>query len=126
MCQTETFSNAQKHCSCCSHNRRVKSYHLIQFRTLFGIVAIPGLRLYHCACDDVSAKTFSPLVQLLPEHTSPELQYLETKWASLMSYGLTIRTREQNRLCSRYFANELTIFCERISEYFFELTVFCE
>ena len=26
--------------------------------------------------------------------------------------GLLVRAREQNRLCSRYFANEPTIFCE--------------
>jgi hypothetical protein len=26
----------------------------------------------------------------LPEHNSPELQYIETKWASLMSYGMTV------------------------------------
>jgi hypothetical protein len=52
-------------------------------------IAIPSVRLYHCACDESAAKTFSPLEQWLPEHVSPELQYIETKWASLMSYGLT-------------------------------------
>ena len=34
-------------------------------------------------------RTFSPLAEMLPEHTSPELLFLETKWASLMSYGMT-------------------------------------
>jgi hypothetical protein len=29
-------------------------------------------------------------VDLLPEHTAPELLYLESKWASLVSYGLTV------------------------------------
>ena len=33
----------------------------------------------------------SPLVELLPEHTAPELLYLESKWASLVPYGLTFR-----------------------------------
>ena len=90
--QAQAYSNAQKNCSCCSHTRRIKSYHTIQFRTLFGIVAIPSIRLYHCACDkNGTSKTFSPLAQWLPEHASPELQYLETKWASLMSYGLTAK-----------------------------------
>ena len=84
--QAQDYSNAQRYCSCCSHTRRIKSYHTIQFRTLFGIVAIPSIRLYHCACDNNGAsKTFSPLAQWLPEHASPELQYLETKWASLMA-----------------------------------------
>jgi hypothetical protein len=30
------------------------------------------------------------LTGLLTEHTAPELLYLETKWASLVSYGMTI------------------------------------
>jgi hypothetical protein len=29
------------------------------------------------------------LAQVLPERTTPELLFLETKWASLMSYGCT-------------------------------------
>jgi hypothetical protein len=37
----------------------------------------------------VDNKTFSPLTRLFTEHTAPELVYLETKWASLVSYGLT-------------------------------------
>jgi hypothetical protein len=88
LCQAEEFSNSQRHCLC-SRKRRIKGYTTIQFRTLFGIVAIPSIRLYHCDCDDMPAKTFSPLEQWLPEHVSPELQYIETKWASMMSYGLT-------------------------------------
>jgi hypothetical protein len=33
--------------------------------------------------------TFRPLTGLLTESTTPELLFLETKWASLISYGLT-------------------------------------
>lgn len=33
----------------------------------------------------------SPLVELLPEHIAPELLYLQSKWSSLMSYGLTVK-----------------------------------
>lgn len=31
----------------------------------------------------------SPLTEWLAERNSPELQYIETKWASLMAYGVT-------------------------------------
>jgi hypothetical protein len=31
------------------------------------------------------------LAERLPEHTSPELMYLETKCAALVSYGLTVK-----------------------------------
>ncbi len=47
------------------------------------------MRLYHCACAHSSKTSFSLLSEWLPEHTSPELLYIETKWASLMSYGST-------------------------------------
>jgi hypothetical protein len=32
-----------------------------------------------------------PLTHLPPEHTAPELLYLESKFASLMSYGLSMQ-----------------------------------
>jgi hypothetical protein len=32
----------------------------------------------------------SPLAERLPERTTPELLYLEAKFAALMSYGLTV------------------------------------
>ena len=51
-------------------------------------------RLHHCGCQPDETKTFSPLAELLPDHTTPELLFLETKWASLMSYGLTTQLLE--------------------------------
>jgi len=48
------------------------------------------MRFFHCGCQPHATRTFSPLAQLLTERTAPELQYLETKFASLMSYGLTV------------------------------------
>ena len=46
-------------------------------------------RLHGCACQSAASKTFSPLTALFTGHTAPELLYLETRWASLVSYGLT-------------------------------------
>ncbi len=42
-----------------------------------------------CYCEDLTTKTVSLFKDWLTEHNSPELQYIETKWALLMSYGLT-------------------------------------
>src|SRR6187549_1590761 len=39
-------------------------------------------------------RRLSPLAELLPDRTLPELLFLETKWASLMSYGLTSKLLE--------------------------------
>ena len=47
--------------------------------------------MYHCVCRPHDTKTFSPLAELLPNHTLPEFLFLETKWASLMSYGMTAK-----------------------------------
>lgn len=76
-------------CPHCRQPRRIKGRTTIQYKTLFGIVSIPNQRLYHCDCHSRREKTFSLLSEWLPEHISPELQYIETKWASLMSYGLS-------------------------------------
>jgi hypothetical protein len=35
------------------------------------------------------------LASQLPERTTPELTYLQTKWASLVSYGLTVDLLEE-------------------------------
>ena len=80
--QAVSYSKEHQDCPCCQKKRGIKGHHTIQFRSLFGIVTIPSLRLYHCSCANSSTKSFSPLNEWLPEHTSPELLYIETKWAS--------------------------------------------
>ena len=52
-------------------------------------VALSSPRFYRCGCQPADSKTFSPLTELFTEHTAPELLYLETRWASLISFGLT-------------------------------------
>jgi hypothetical protein len=66
-----------------------KRHHEMRLRTAFGNLTVNSPRLQHCACHPGPQKTFSPLTKLLPEHTSPELLFLETKWTSLVSYGIT-------------------------------------
>ena len=46
-------------------------------------------RLYHCRCQRRKTTTFRPLNALLTDAVAPELLFMETKWASLVSYGLT-------------------------------------
>jgi len=88
--QAQEYTNSHRACPDCHNPRRIKGYHTIQYKTLFGTVVIPSMRLYQCRCSDSLTKTLSPLNVWLPEHNSPELQYLETKWASLMSYERTV------------------------------------
>lgn len=76
-------------CPCCGRKLRCKGRGHIRYRTVFGDVIVPSPRFYHCQCHDGPASTFSPLTELLPDHAAPELLWLETKWASLVSFGVT-------------------------------------
>lgn len=87
--QANTYSTSHRACSNCQKQRRIKDYRSIQYKTLFGTVVIPSLRLYQCPCSDHLSRTVSLLKEWLPEHISPELQYIESKWASYMSFNKT-------------------------------------
>src|ERR1700674_6111158 len=70
--------------------RSCKGRHHIVFRTPFGKLRLESPRLYHCQRESDNRTSFSPLAELLQERSSPELVYLETKFAALVSYGLTV------------------------------------
>ena len=76
-------------CPDCGQRRCSKGNHTLSLRTVFGQLTVRSPRMHHCVCRPHETKTFSPLAELLPNHTLPELLFLETKWASLMSYGMT-------------------------------------
>ena len=80
-------------CSDCGARRTKKGQHTLVYRTLFGKLNLISPRLYDCACHQPHQQrhSSSPLATWLNAHSSPELLYLETKFASLMSYGLSIR-----------------------------------
>jgi hypothetical protein len=83
-----------RQCPDCGKSRRGKGYHDLSLRTVFGHLRVKSPRLHHCGCGSHKTSTFSPLAELLPDHTTPELLFLETKWASLMSYGMTAKLLE--------------------------------
>ena len=87
--QCAAFCAERSCCPCCERKRRCKTRGQIRYRTVFGDVTVASPRFYHCPCQAVAAKTFSPLTELLPDHIAPELLWLETKWASLVSFGVT-------------------------------------
>ena len=84
--QAEAFCASKSVCQGCKRRLRRKGTHLIRYRTVFGDVPVTSPRYYHCACDRRGTRTFSPLTELLPDHTAPELLWLETRWASLVSF----------------------------------------
>ncbi len=92
--QAATFAAGRQCCAHCGHSLQRKGRAKLTFRTAFGNVAVDSPRLHRCRCAAAVAEkgpqTFSPLTLLLTSHTAPELLYLESRWASLVSYGMTV------------------------------------
>ena len=82
-------------CPECSSRLTVKGHHRLVYRSVFGRLSIDSPRLYQCRCSGSGRRSVSPLASCLRERTSPELQYLQAKFAALMSYGLTVRVLEE-------------------------------
>jgi hypothetical protein len=77
-------------CPDCGIPRRHKDSRRIVMRTLFGTLRLDSPRWWHCLCSPrPAARTCSPLAALLRERTTPELSYLQARFAGLVSYGLT-------------------------------------
>jgi hypothetical protein len=87
--QAATFVDRHRCCPACGRHLCSKGKYPIVFRTVFGNVALSSPRFYRCGCQPADSQTFSPLTELLTEHTAPELLYLESRWASLISFGMT-------------------------------------
>ena len=88
--QYEAFLAASAPCPDCGSPRKVKAYQSRSFRILFGTCKLASPRLIHCRCWRRKTTSFRPLSSLLTESVAPELLFMETKWASLVSYGLTV------------------------------------
>src|ERR671920_604430 len=87
--QAASFLARHRCCDLCGSLLLSKGPGRTRFRTAFGTIALSSPRFHHCPCQPGVAKTFSPLNLLLTERMAPELLYLETRWASLVSYGMT-------------------------------------
>jgi hypothetical protein len=87
--QVSTAIAAQVACPDCGQSHRHKDSRDIVMTTLFGRLRLTSPRWWHCGCRPHDSATFSPLAALLPERTTPELAYLQARFAGLVSYGLS-------------------------------------
>lgn len=94
--QASEFMEQQRTCPHCSAPYLKNGTHHLTLCTLFGTVKLASQRFYTCSCQGgrnqkhkKKRTSFSPLAKRFPERTTPEFLYLQTKWAALMSYGLT-------------------------------------
>jgi hypothetical protein len=94
--QVAEWQEAQRTCPDCGRRRSLKGHHPILFRTPFGTLRLSSERVRSCLCAEKPKKrSISPLAELLSERVSPELLYLETKFASLVSYGMTVQLMDE-------------------------------
>ena len=89
--QIEEYIRQNECCAICNKKMRSKGHHTIKYRTLFGNINVKSPRFYNCKDCHNGKATFSPLKNLIQDHNSPELKYLETKWASLISFGMSVK-----------------------------------
>ena len=75
-------------CERCGIRLGRKGYHDRQICTVFGRVVVRSARLRHCQCQGKKpGASFSPLLGLVPAAVTPELEYLQVKWAAHLSYA---------------------------------------
>lgn len=89
--QADEYTHQHIQCPHCLASRRIKGRQKIQYRTLFGVIPVSGLRVYRCRCEESATKTVSLLSDWAGDHTYPSLKYIETRWASMISYEMTTR-----------------------------------
>lgn len=90
--EQQVASYLEKHRDCpeCGRPHTSKDKGSSPVHTVFGLVAVPNPRWNRCVCQLAGPKTFRPIGKLLNTQTSPELLYLETKWASLIPYAKVV------------------------------------
>lgn len=89
--QFEGYQQQQLTCPDCQHPRRIKDRRKLVYHSLFGKLQMQCDHLFHCDCQRHEKKSLSPLSDFLTERTAPELLYLETKFAALMSFEQTAK-----------------------------------
>jgi len=89
--QVQRAIKTQAPCPHCGRPRRHKDTRQIVVRTLFGVLRLPSPRWWHCDCRAQPIRTFQPLAELLPERSTPELAYLQARFAGLVSYGISAK-----------------------------------
>jgi len=88
--QVNTFLDTHSTCPDCGTPLKLKARGSRSFRTLFGTCKVYSPRLERCDCTGRKTVSFRPLSALLTEPAAPELLYMESKWSSLVSYGLSL------------------------------------
>ncbi len=92
--QASIWVATQDYCHHCHTPLRRKDTRPVVMRTVFGNVSVDSPRFWTCDCDRTpnrETRTIGPLSQALPERVTPELAYLQTKWAAHLPHEAATR-----------------------------------
>jgi len=87
--QVTGWSSEQTHCGRCRAALSHKDSRSTVLRTVYGKVTVKSPRLWSCACQQTSSsprQVIHPLSKALPSRVTPELEYLQAKWAAHVPY----------------------------------------
>ena len=85
----QVYEDLERRCKCphCGGRYTSKDSGTTPVSTVFGRVDMANPRWNRCDCQTAGSKTFRPVRTWLSGQTSPEMLYLETKWASLIPFA---------------------------------------
>ncbi len=85
--QTNEYLEQQRACPDCGRQHTTKDSGSTPIKTVFGPMRVANPRWNRCPCQGDGSQTFRPMRAWLQGQTSPEMVYLETKWASLIPFA---------------------------------------
>src|SRR5713226_535634 len=87
--QVEWLLSGQTHCRRCGAALSHKDSRSTVLRTVYGKVTVKSARLWSCACQRTARtprRVVHPLSKALTNRVTPELEYLQAKWAAHLPY----------------------------------------
>jgi len=88
--QVQQALEQRRACPYCGQRHTSKDAGHTPVATVFGPVQVPNPRWDRCTCQKDGPKTFRPMRSWLEGRTTPEMLYLETRWASLIPFGRVV------------------------------------
>jgi hypothetical protein len=87
--QAQRWLAANIHCPCCGSALSHKDNRSIVVRTVYGRVALASPRFWSCTCAikaGEARRSVSPLCKAFSKRVTPELEYLQVKWAAHLPF----------------------------------------
>ncbi|MGB8416914.1 hypothetical protein [Paraburkholderia sp.] len=87
--QVKQWLSGQTHCQSCGAALKHKDSRSTVLRAVYGKVTVKSPRLWSCACQGAAQtpqRVVHPLSKTLPRRVTPELEYLQAKWAAHLPY----------------------------------------